>query len=530
MSQNTTLQHFTSLYNAARLAYAPALDAMEQCFTQYETGRTSSKDATGIIRNVTYELIEAQISSEIPRPRVTPVLRDEVHERNAEAVEVLCRDLRSRLPFERLNDIDERLTYVAGGSVWLVEWDNEKNQPSVSVIDPRGFIPQPGVTELERMDYCFIVTPKSPEEIQKTFSRSPSSSLRDANGLIPVVVCYYKDGEGNVCRYVFTQGLELSHDRDLFCRRDPVTGEEIHDEVIGRTLHTRGGRIPATALPYYKPSRFPIAIRRNVSKNGSLLGQSDCAVIRPQQSAINRIESRIHQKLVRACVMPYMPEECRIAPSSSIFGEVIKTDSTDGTQGFGVIDTTPDISQDIAQSDRLYEHAKKLLGITDSYTGHADRSATSGYAIALRVSQSAGRLRSRRIMKNALYADLDRLIMEQYLAFCDVTLSLGYTDTYGRRHKPVFSRYEFLEFADGAWKYDDGYMFSVDRSVTSDGETSQGLWETTLAFFRDGLFGDTSSDLARKLCWNKLEQLGYPDAQNTANIFDTESPKEAERK
>ena len=54
-----------------------------------------------------------------------------------------------------------------------------------------------------------------------------------------------------------------------------------------------------TKLPFYRPKRLPIVIRKNTSQEDSLLGQSDCEFIRPQQQAINKIESRILMKLLR---------------------------------------------------------------------------------------------------------------------------------------------------------------------------------------------------------------------------------------
>ena len=44
-----------------------------------------------------------------------------------------------------------------------------------------------------------------------------------------------------------------------------------------------------THIPYYLPKHFPSVIRRNTSCAGQLLGQSDCAFIRPQQQAINKV-------------------------------------------------------------------------------------------------------------------------------------------------------------------------------------------------------------------------------------------------
>jgi hypothetical protein len=80
-----------------------------------------------------------------------------------------------------------------------------------------------------------------------------------------------------------------------------------------------------TVLPYFLPREFPIVIRRNVSKEGCLFGESDCAVIRPQQQALNKVESRILQKLLRAGVTPVIPEDADLTVSNGVFGQVIRT-------------------------------------------------------------------------------------------------------------------------------------------------------------------------------------------------------------
>ena len=65
------------------------------------------KDASNI-RNITFELIESQVDSELPLPKVSPMR--EAHEGNARAIESALRADLDRLPFEYLNDEQERTT------------------------------------------------------------------------------------------------------------------------------------------------------------------------------------------------------------------------------------------------------------------------------------------------------------------------------------------------------------------------------------------------------------------------------------
>lgn len=519
------INYFTDLYNKARDNYSAALAKYDNNKTQYRTGKVADgAKNTPVVRNITYELVEAEISTDIPRPRVNPLVHSNTNAANAAAVEALCRAVRDNLPFEALNDLDERLTYVLGGSVWLAEWDNSEHMPKVSCISPENFIPEPGITDISAMNYCFIVTARSREDILESFGRSVDC---DPDMTPQVVICYWKNGDGRICRYIFCDKTELADDENIYMRRGR-DGQALEFEKT-EAIKTSAGMIPKGKIRAYVPDRFPIVVRRNITKDGELFGQSDCEIIRSQQDAVNRIESRIYQKLIRSAVMPYMPEDCRITPTNSVFGEVVHVDSQDSAAKFGVIDTTPDIKQDIEQSDRLYNHARRLLGITDSFTGDTEGGTMSGYAFSLRVSQSAGRLRSRRVMKNALYADLDRVIFGLYLAFCDERLPLGFTDSFGVRHELGFSKYDFVRYDErmGEWYYDDRYLFSVDKSVSSDSQNSEALWTATLEFYRDGLFGTPESARARRLCWARLDELGYPGAHGMSKVFENENNRTA---
>ena len=148
-SKEARLEFFKRLYDRARLAAAERNDAAEVNLNQYLGSRDidGSHEKALTVRNITYEIIESQISSEIPMPKVDPASYSESRNKNAHSIELLCASLRDKLPFEEMNDVDERNTYIFGGGVWLVEWDNscraggEIGGVKVSVISPRDFFP-----------------------------------------------------------------------------------------------------------------------------------------------------------------------------------------------------------------------------------------------------------------------------------------------------------------------------------------------------------------------------------------------------
>ena len=151
------LYFFESLYENAKSRQKEITDALELNMSQYRgsTEIDGQREKATAIRNITYELIEAQISSDIPAPRVDAKCYSEKKDRNAKSIERLCSQIRDTLPFEDLNDMDERYTYIYGASIWFVEWDETQKTHSeiggvkISVINPRDFFPQPDVVSID---------------------------------------------------------------------------------------------------------------------------------------------------------------------------------------------------------------------------------------------------------------------------------------------------------------------------------------------------------------------------------------------
>ena len=544
------LEYFKGLYDTARAAMSDTLDRFERNEAQYEGSREidGSTTAATTVRNITYEIIECQISSDIPTPKTDSASYSETRERNARSIERLCSAVRERLPFEAMNDLDERYTYIFGGSVWYVEWDNtdecgcDVGGVKVHCLPPHDLIPQPGVCSIEDMDYCFLrfVTTKS-ELVRKYGVRVEDLALAECeysyggpvsdNDTACVIVTFYRTDDGAVGKFVFSGDLMLSDVPSYYSRKLRVCSEcgapdgececAAERDIVDLTLErVSAGRISECeeAIPYYTPRKFPIVIRKNVSASPSLLGSSDCESIRYQQQAINKIESRILQKLLRSGITPIVPEESTVSLNNAVFGQVIRMKPGESISQYGKLDTTPDISQDIEEADRLYDQAKRIMGISDALVG-TDIGSESGYAKQLKILQANARLQAKRQLKYQAYSEIYRLIFEHFLAFADEPRSLSYKDGFGKVHSAEFSRYDFLELGRaGEYYYYDGYLFSVDLNCGAE-YLREELWERNLSNLRSGTLGDPESPTTLLRYWQSQERAHYPYARENVEYF-----------
>ena len=540
-------ERYRELYHAAREVHAELCSElevhMEQYIGSYEIDNSGERATT--IRNVTYEVIESEIDPDVPYPKAEAEICTEKGERCAHAIERLCRTVRERLPFEDLNDVDERYTYIFGGSVWYVEWDSSIRSAGavggvkLHCLSPLNFIPQPSICDVDDMQYCFLrfTTTKSelvrrwgvtPEELELADCEYRYSEHGTDEDTVTLIIALYRDGDGEVGKLVFSGELPLSDIPKYYARKTRVCRvckkplsdcacKESAPEYVDTPFEiTEDGR----AVKYYRPTGFPIVIRRNTRISDSLLGLSDCERIRPEQQAINKVESRILKKLLRAGVTPVMPEDASVTLGNSIFGEVIRMRPGESVENYGKIDTTPDISQDIAEADRLYDHAKRVLGITDALQG-TDRTvqAESGYARQLKLSRATSRLETKKRMKYHAYSKLYRMIFEHYLAFADEPRILDYKDSYGLLRSECFNRRDFIEEDEhGGLYYSDSYLFSVDLNSGSE-YTREALWERNLLNFESGSLGDTADPHTLLCYWQSQERASYPFAKENVEYF-----------
>ena len=111
-SDEAILKKWQDRLSKARSKYQPELDLMVEREEIYRGthkidkvhGKTQKTQDAVIARNVVAEIIEAEVSSDIPTPKVTP--RHKEDEQLAKTIEDYIRNEIDRLPFERLNDQD----------------------------------------------------------------------------------------------------------------------------------------------------------------------------------------------------------------------------------------------------------------------------------------------------------------------------------------------------------------------------------------------------------------------------------------
>lgn len=172
---------------------------------------------------------------------------------------------------------------------------------------------------------------------------------------------------------------------------------------------------------------------------------------------------------------------------------------------------TGDLSTFYAQYSQLYESARNILGITDSFQGRADTTATSGKAKEFAAAQSAGRLESKRRMKNAAHAELFEALFQEFLANVDEPRQITITNAKGDVEYETFSRWDFLEQdpQTGEYYWVDDFLFDVDSAAPL-ASNREAMWQETRSHLESGALGDPGLYETLIEYWAMMEKLHYP--------------------
>jgi len=584
--QTKKLNKWKNKFEQARTAYADDLTKIKRRDDLYNGTRevqgnpnsnvSPSKLAVNV-RNLTYELIESQVDSSVPSPRVIPIHPED--EAAAKVIEAFLTNEMLKLHAELLNDQDERTTFVQGGDFFHIEWDSSKNTHTthgdlaISLRHPKQIIPQAGVLEIEKMDYIFVVYNMSKKFIKKKYGvdvegasvdnkyteNDPQSYLDD---IATVIQVYYRNKDAGIGLFVWCDDYVLEDLEDyqkrkiMVCSKcgKPKTGdvcecgskkfkEETQDfETITEDIVTFGEAIPATyyeqvpvmdlngnpaldengqpfmtieqkqtKIPYYKPNVMPLVLRKNVSKYGKLLGCSDVDVIKDQQDAVTKLGSKIQEKVLMGGSFLMLPKGLEAETSDGEY-KIIRVDQSNA--GLVNVKTTQaDISQDLTMLNQNYSYAQSALGITDAYQGKYDASARSGSAKQYSINQAAGRLESKRVMKNAAYAELYEMMFKFALAYSDTPMPISGERSDGSKEYQSFDRYKFLK-KDSAGEYYWNDEFKFDTDPTSTIMTNrEAMWQQIDMKLQSGAFGAVGDLQTALLYWTLMEKNGYPNAK-----------------
>lgn len=566
--KSKTLTKWQERLEVARQSYQHDLTRMGEFEKRYDGSRevagnpNSSRPSTKLasqVRNITHELIESQVDSSIPMPKVTPIHEEDL--KKARSIEHFLSNFVRQHKFDLINDEQERTTPIQGGDFLHVEWDSTKGthcvlgDVEVSELHPRQVIPQPGCVDIDKMDYVFVQIAQTKEFVKRKYgvdvenageenpdirNNSEASSVTD---IVTVNIAYYRNKNNGIGRFVWCDDYVLSEMDDYQARKQEVCSkcglpkgdndvcicgsksfkkvnketETLLEEVVindGETVIP-----PGTEVPYYTPNVIPLILRKNVSKNGKMLGKSDVDAIKDQQDTINKLGSKRNEKVMKAGSLVTMPYNLKVETSDEEL-KIVRVRDAHEKALIEAINLQVDPSIDRVVMNDEYDFARSTLGITDSFQGKYDPSATSGTAKQYSINQAAGRLESKRVLKNYAYARLYEMIFKFMLAYSDQKVPFSYQMSDGEYSFEHFDRFDFLKIDDaGKFYWNDEFIFETDPTSTML-MNREAMWQQADLKLQSGAFGMLGEPEAMYRYWAFLEKNNYPYASEVRRMFE----------
>ena len=557
-----------------------------------------SKKASNV-RNIVYELIESQVDSSIPMPKVRAI-----HPEDEELAKKLEHYLENKIKTTKLpllNDMMERNVPVQGGDFFHVQWDANAGLHSqigdikVSEIHPKKLIPQPGMVEIEAMDYFFVQELYTKKKVKAIYGVSvedcgndytdlageQSSTASINSDIVTVNTAYYHNEHGGVGIFVWcdteilldlddyearyldhcakcgavmqngvcpecgskkvkkmpeeyeemAEGMEVKTSYPMadgtFSRNiDPFTEEEapqmdengqpVMDEMGQPVMEMRKVK---RKIPYYKPNIYPVVLRKNITQNDRLLGGSDVAVIIDQQDTVKKLGSKINEKLLKGGSFVTLPTGIDVEKTDKEL-KILRVRNAADKSLIDVINVQPNVQNDLSYEETNYNWAKSALGITDSFQGKFSSSEVSGTARQYAINQAAGRLESKRTLKNEAFAKLYEYMFKFWLAYSDQSSAIISTDSNGTANYDEIDRHEFLKIdSAGEFYWDDEFLFETDPTSTLM-QNREALWNQTDLKLQSGAFGPVGDLETARAYWTIQKANGYPNAAIILNIIE----------
>ena len=569
---NDKIDKWEKKLRAAIPYYEPIIQEIEDNYECYKgtreiynsKGKKSDKQKTSV-RKVAFELVEAQVDSYIPQPKVTSI---KGNENRAQIIEHYLQNELVRLPFAEINDEQSRTTCIAGGSLFLVEWDNSVKTRNtigklvVKNLQPSEIVPQPGVYKIEDMDYIFIRLLQTKQYIKDAFgvdvSEEDNNEANDPThneDLLTHNFVYYKNEKGQISLFSWVNDVVIQDIDNYFARKievcskcgEPKTGLDECENCGSKkfelkTLDNEKVTIPAIdvdpitgntiqvekeiEIPYYIPKTFPIVMRKGTSEAYNLFGTSDVTVIKDQQNDLNIYSTKIREKLLKGGSIVTIPDSIKFKANNEEL-KIVPVKTPAEAQMITAQALQPNVSNDVNLLALNYEIARQTIGITDSYQGRKDTTAVSGKAKEFAAQQTAGRLESKKTMKDFAFAQLFKVMFQFILAYADEPRYYNYQDETGQLQYRLFDKRSFIDQDDnGKYYYDDEFIFGVDESATLS-TNRRAMWEETRLNFSSGAYGNPQDVQTIVMFWQMMDSLHYPGAKQALRFASQRAEQQA---
>lgn len=555
------LKKWQDKYEDAKMKYEPELAEMADNREAYLGTRKiktpkggDAKKQTSNVRKVCFELVETQVDSNVPLPKV---VSKEGYEDQAMTIEMFLKNEVERIPVKEINDLQGRLTPTDGGAYFFLEWDNTKGtrkssgELNIRNLDATQVIPQPGVFDIEEMDYLFLKFEQTRYYIEEKYGvKVEEDGDHTINeDLLTHIYCFYKNKEGGIGLFSWVEDTVVQEYEEYFARHEKICTkcEMVKKPLIDeceecgstkfqtRRKDTESLTIqvpemdPMTGqetmvpqeieVPYYVPNFIPVVLRKNVSSLNKLLGLSDVSFIKDQQNDLSIYSAKIREKLLKGGSIVLKPKNMKFQANDEEL-KIIEVDNPNQMAQFDVRTIQADISKDLNMLETNYMIARQTIGITDSYQGRQDPTATSGRAKEIAAAQSAGRLVSKRQMKDSSFAKLYEYMFKFLLAYADEPRYYAEVDTKGQMLYKKFDKKDFvLSDSSGEYYYNDEFVFTTDVSSTLS-NNREAMWQETRMNFTSGTYGDPRDLGTLIMFWNMMNTLHYPGAKQALQYLE----------
>ena len=267
-----------------------------------------------------------------------------------------------------------------------------------------------------------------------------------------------------------------------------------------------------TEIPLYHIHELPFIFRQNVSRMNSIYGISDAEMLIDIQDELNKAWSRTGEKIQQSGGILFKDKKVNFGNDNKVLKIVDLSDPSLASSS-KYIDINPQVTGDIAYASNAYESGRSTIGITNSWQGKQDTTATSGKAKEISSLATAGRLEAPRVMKRVALAQVYRMIFLFKLAFSSQRISFTKLLPEAKEEEREWDKYMFLDKdEEGNLFWHDEFAFSVDAAATLSNDR-QAMWQETQQQFINGTFGDPTNPRNLLTFWGVMEQLQYPLAK-----------------
>lgn len=545
-----------------RKAYKGTLNALKSDGT--ESTRKSRQ-----LRKLAFEIVESKIDNSVPMPKIIPRYKSDVP--LVDITEHYLKFEMDRVLTKYINDESERATYIDGTCWYKVWWDSLDNthersgNVKIDLCTVDQIVPQPGIADYKQLEYIFERKKVSVTRLYDLYNRLITPT--DSTNLVDVIYCYYLNDDrivglfawaentmqvicneqdwqirkiryctncetinpqGDECRlcgntkFKFKNALKEILDIDLDVIYNPYEVGETNDISEQEHYVSKKFLSAGTEIPFYRINQLPFIPRPAVSAVNSIYGISEVGMILDMQDVTNKMLTKAVDKTMKSGTVVTKPQKMKINDTDDTF-KIFGVSSPEEAAMVQAKQIVADTTGDLTMASMLYDSAKSSSGVTDSFQGKRDTTATSGKAKQYAAAQSAGRIESLRVMKAAAFSGLYELVLKYLLAFSDEPRNFVKILPDGSEKEMTWNKYMFLDKDEyGEIYYRDDFHFDSDPASTLS-QNRVTMWQETQDKFINGALGNPADPRTLRLFWNMMAGFGYPLAKTViAGIKDNE--------